>query len=138
MEAIKFKYIPKLITALTFLFLLILIMCLFMGRTIDFLKFDFITQQYPDFYFNVSNFAISYFIYAGVGYLWLMLGVNFKFITALGIFLILANLIYELWIPLLNTPDIIDAYFGFAGTLIAFAFLWLSFKFGFKLNTEIS
>lgn len=138
MEAIKFKYIPKLITALTFLFLLILIMCLFMGRTVDFLKLDLITQQYPDFYFNVSNFAISYFIYAGVGYLWLMLDVNFKFITALGIFLILANLIYELWIPLLNTPDIIDAYFGFAGTLIAFTFLWLSFKFGFKLNTEIS
>jgi len=136
MDAIKFKYIPKISTALTFLFLLVVVVLLFLGRTVDFLKFDFITQQYPDFYLNISNFAISYFIYASVGYLWLMLGVNFKFITFLGIFLILANLIYELWIPVLNTPDLIDAYFGFAGTLVAFIFLLLTSKYGLNINTQ--
>ena len=135
MEAVKLKYIPNLFAAISFLVIWLILSWLFMGRTIEFCKLTLITGYYPDFYFHVSNFVISYFIYAGIGYFWLMLGVNFKYIIALGIASVLANLIYELWIPILNTPDLIDAYFGLAGTFTAFVFLLLTFKFGLKPNT---
>lgn len=65
-----------------------------------------------------------------------MQGVKFKYIIVLGIAFIASNLIYELFIDLLNTPDIIDAYYGLFGTCLAFLFLSLTYKYGFKRNLQ--
>ena len=67
--------------------------------------------------------------------MWLLLGVNFKFIVGLGTAILISNIVYESWIDVLNTPDIVDAFYGFAGTILSFIFLWLTKKYGLKINT---
>ena len=129
------KYVPKVLTALSFLILLVIVLILFLGRKMTFFKIESILKAEPDFYLHISNFSISYLLFAVIGYFWLMVGVKFKYITALGISILISNLIYELFIPVLNTPDIVDAYFGFAGTILAFIFLSITKKFGLKLNS---
>lgn len=133
----KLKYIPKHITTLSFLLFYGIVFLLFWGRKSDSLKSDFLLDQMPTFYQYISNFAISYMLYTGIGYFWLMMGVKFRYIIFLGIFFITVNFIYELFIPILNTPDIIDAYFGLAGSLLGFLFLSIVYKYGLKLNPGI-
>ena len=128
------KYVPKHLASLSFFLLYGGVFILFLGRKTESLRFDFLLQQIPTFYQHVLNFALSYFLYAGIGYFWLMMDVKFKYIIFFGIALLLANLVYELFIPILNTPDIVDAYFGFAGTFLGFVFLFLVHRYGLKLN----
>jgi len=71
---------------------------------------------WPGFYQNISNFLLSYLLYTGIGFFWLMAGISTKHILYLGLTLIALNLIYELFIPVLNTPDIVDAWFGIVGS----------------------
>jgi len=40
--------------------------------------------------------------------------------------------------PVLNTKDIIDAYYGAGGALLGFTFLLLVKKYGLKLNDDSS
>ncbi|WP_347372903.1 hypothetical protein [Aequorivita sp. Q41] len=129
------KFIPKPPTALGFILLLLAVFTLFQGRKYDAFKIKNIDTLFPGFYSHISNFAISYLIFAGIGYFWLMAGVPFKFIIALGIVLVICNFSYELFINILNTTDIIDAYYGLAGTIVAYLFLHISYKYGFKSNT---
>jgi hypothetical protein len=105
-----------------------------LGRNTGFLRMESILRTMPDFYLHISNFSISYLLYAGIGYFWLMAGVRFKYILGLGTFAIICNLFYELYVDILNTPDIIDAYFGFSGTILAFIFLIITKNNGLKLN----
>lgn len=44
--------------------------------------------------------------------------------------LILANVIYELFIPLINTRDIVDMWYGIAGTVIGGMIVLLIARFG--------
>lgn len=126
------KYVPKHTTSLAFFLLFGAVFLLFWGRKSEALRSDFLLQQMPDFYQHISNFALSYLLYAGIGYFWLMMGIKFRFVIFFGIALLLANLIYELFLPILNTPDVVDAYFGFAGTLLGFVFLYFVNRFGLK------
>lgn len=128
------KYLPKLSTAILFLVLLILMFLLFSGRKSETLKANWILNYLPDFYQHVSNFCISYILYAGIGYIWVLLDVSYRYIIGMGILFLMANFIYELWIPIINTRDIVDAYYGVAGTFIGFIFLFLTKEFGIKLN----
>lgn len=140
MEPLNFKnlkYIPKHITSLSFLLLYGIVFLLFWGRKSDSVKSAFLLDQMPTFYQHISNFAISYMLFAGIGYFWLMMSVKFRYIIFLGIFFIMANLVYELYIPILNTPDIMDAYFGFAGILFGLLFLLTIYKYGLKSNPEV-
>src|SRR5690554_4457879 len=111
------KYVPKHTTSLLFFLLLGFVLILFSGRKSNFFKSDYILEILPGFYQHISNFSISYLLYAGIGYFWLLMGLKFQYIIFLGIAILAANFIYELFIPILNTTDIVDAYFGFAGTL---------------------
>ena len=117
------KYAPTLIFAIAYFILLVTVFILFMGRTNTFLRFNSLSDYFPDFYQHISNFSISYLLYAGFGLMWLLLGIPFKLITIAGVIIACINFIYELWIGILNTPDVIDAYYGFWGTLLAFLFL---------------
>jgi len=128
------KYAPKLIFAIVYFLLLVIVFVFFMGRTKLFFRIDFLSSYFPNFYQHVSNFCISYLLYAGVGLMWLLLGVPFKFIVILGTIILSINIIYELWIGILNTPDVIDAYYGFWGTLLAFLFLFITKKYGLQEN----
>lgn len=79
---------------------------------------------------HISNFSLSLLAYLGIGYTWLFTGINFNRILLLGVVFILGNIYCETLMTFLNTPDIIDAYFGIAGTLLAFAYLLAVKVFG--------
>ena len=128
------KYVPKHLTSLSFFLLFGVISILFSGRKSESLRFNFLLDFMPDFYQHISNFSLSFLLYAGIGYLWLMMDVKIRYINAFGIVLLLANLVYELYIPVLNTPDIMDAYFGFVGTFFGFLFLVFVKRYGLKFN----
>lgn len=79
---------------------------------------------------HISNFSLSLMAYLGIGFIWLMGDIKFRFIMVLGVVFIAGNLFCETVMTFLNTPDIIDAYFGIVGTLISFLFLLVTKKFG--------
>ncbi|RYZ45111.1 MAG: hypothetical protein EOO14_26180 [Chitinophagaceae bacterium] len=130
------KYVPKLWTALLFLLLLAGAFCLFLGRKEGFFRLHFANPPFADYHHHISNFSISFLLYAGIGYLWLLAGVGIKPIMLLGAALILVNLVYEWWLPVLNTRDVVDAYYGVAGTLIAGLFLWLVKAVGLTIHRK--
>ncbi|QAA82977.1 hypothetical protein EI546_15180 [Aequorivita sp. H23M31] len=131
------KFVPKAYTSIAFFLLLGAVLFLFWGRKSESFRSDFLLEVMPEFYQHISNFTISYLLYAGIGYFWLMMGIRFKYIIFFGIAFVLANFIYELFIPILNTPDIIDAYFGFAGTILGFFFLFFVKKYGLVINAKL-
>jgi hypothetical protein len=135
-EMMNLKYVPKLLTSTAFFLLFACSVVLFFGRTRPFFKINALTEIFPDFYQNISNFSISYLLFSGIGFMWLMLDVKFEYVIALGAAILIVNFAYELWIPVLNTPDIVDAYYGLAGTLLAFVFLLFTTKYGLEPNEK--
>lgn len=125
------KSIPKLWLAIVFFILLTGSFILFMGRKKDYLKSDFLMNTFPDFYSHLSNFSISFILYTGVGYFWLMQGVKIRALLLLGFVIFAVNFIYELFIPIINTKDIIDAYYGTVGVGLGILFLIIANKYGF-------
>ncbi|MBS1745087.1 MAG: hypothetical protein JST21_02835 [Bacteroidetes bacterium] len=93
-----------------------------------------ITDNFTGFYQHVSNLSISYLIYSTVGYVWILMGVPLKSIVVLGCSILSANFVYEFWVPLLNTRDLADAWYGTTGTFIGFIFLLLTKMIGIKKN----
>ncbi|MEO7121231.1 MAG: hypothetical protein ABIY62_09040 [Ginsengibacter sp.] len=128
------KYLPTIFTAISFLLLLLVCLFLFLGRREPSLRPDLILIHLPDFYQHVSNLCISYSIFSAVGYAWLLMGIKISNIIVFGTVIILANFIYELWISFLNTRDIVDAYYGCVGVIVAFIFLLLAKEFGLNLK----
>lgn len=78
---------------------------------------------------HISNFSLSLMAYLGIGYMWLMGGIKFQYVIFLGLIFVLGNLFCETLMTFLNTPDIVDAYFGIAGTLIGFLYLFITKKY---------
>lgn len=126
------RFVPTWGTTALFFVLFGIAVLLFQGRKHEWARFGFILDMMPEFYSHISNYTISYLLYAGVAYFWLMMGTPFRYVIIFGILLLAANFIYELYIPVLNTPDITDAYFGAAGTVVAFLFLSYVRYFGLK------
>lgn len=134
-DFIKFlKYTPKVWTALSYPFLLLLSLILFFGRNYESLRISWILDLFPDFYSHISNFSILFFIYITIGYIGLWFNQTLKWIILIGVFLLFTNLIMELLIPILNTPDIIDAVYGIFGIVLGFAYLCIIKGYGFNLN----
>jgi hypothetical protein len=130
------QYIPKPWTSLLFLLLLAGAFCLFQGRKEGAFRLPFSNPAFANYYQHISNFSLTVLLYAGIGYMWLMVGVSFRYILVLGAAFVLGNLVYEGWLPVLNTQDVVDAYYGVAGAIVAFLFLWLVKAAGLKRNKE--
>lgn len=114
----------------TFIYLLLFLFALFLtiGRwASQYTTFVIINSEINS---HISNFSLSLLAYLGIGYTWLFTGINFNRILLLGVVFILENIYCETLMTFLNTPDIIDAYFGIAGTLLAFAYLLAVKVFG--------
>jgi hypothetical protein len=135
---IDYKYVPKLWAAITYLLLVLGALFLFMGRTVKAIKIDGLRSTFHDFYFHVSNFSISILVYLTMGYVWLLMGLRIRAVVLAGIVIIVINFIYELFIPILNTPDIIDAYYGLAGVVLSFLFLFFTYRYGLTSKTPVS
>ena len=124
------KYSPTLPAAIAYLLLFVVVMLLFFGRKTTSLRPNFVLDLWPDFYFHVSNLSISYLMLSGIGFIWILMGIPARFLIIYSVLLICFNFIYELWIRVLNTPDIIDAYYGVFGTILGLCFLLLTKRFG--------
>lgn len=79
---------------------------------------------------HISNFSLSLMSYLGIGFIWLMRDVQFRLIILLGIIYVIGNFLCETLMTFVNTPDIVDAYFGILGTFIGFLFLFTTKKYG--------
>ncbi|MFD2968204.1 hypothetical protein [Sphingobacterium bambusae] len=132
------KYAPKLPAAIAYIVLLVLVMLLFFGRKTMSLRPAVIVEHWPDFYLHVSNFSISYLMLGGIGFMWILIGIPTRFLVVCGMLLIGCNFVYELWVPILNTPDVVDAYYGVAGTILALCFLLCVKRFGLVPLTKES
>ena len=131
---IKLHYYPKVWASLLYLLLIFLALFAYLSKYLD---ITFFTAIFPDFYFHISNFSISLII-GLLGYFWLLMGVKFTYTLGLTIFLLIANLLSETVLGVMNTPDPLDMFFGFVGTLIAAVLLWVISKFSLKLAAEES
>ena len=132
MERHGFRYQPHLWATLTHLLLLGLAYALFAGRKPGFFRSETIIALVPDFYSHVSNLSLSFMLYAGAGFAALLGEVPVRRLAWIGLALVLANVVYELFIPLLNTRDPMDAVYGIVGTLLAFGWLMVIRRFGRK------
>lgn len=83
---------------------------------------------------HISNFSLSILFYLFYGYIIILFDVKFRYIIALGISLILGNFVYELFLSIINTKDIVDDIYGLAGCLLSFIYLVLMKKYGLILN----
>lgn len=126
------RFHPHLWAAVLHLLLFAVVFALFMGRKPGMFRSEIILEQMPGFYSHVFNFSLSWLFLAGVGFLWLMMGIRMRHMALAALALIVANVAYELLLPLLNTRDPIDALYGAAGTLLAFAWMWIIHRFGLK------
>lgn len=135
-KKLALKYVPKLWASILFLLLLAGAYCLFQGRKEGIFRLHITHPAFADYYQHISNFSITYLLYASIGYMWLMAGVSIRYVVLLGAGFVLANLVYELWLSVLNTRDLIDAYYGVAGVLVALLFLALVNATGLRLNEK--
>ncbi len=128
----RMKYAPKLWATITYFLLMAVALLLMQARKSKTLQLDFLNNNFHEFYTHISNFSLSLLLLSIVGYIWLLTGLGIKHITLLTLGVIIINFVYELFIPVLNTPDPIDAWFGVAGCVVGWLFLILVKKFGLK------
>ncbi len=126
------RFRPTLWVAVAHLLLFAAAFALFLGRKPGVFRSQVLLDAVPGFYSHVSNLSLSYLLYAGVGYLWLMMGVSTRHVALAGLALGVANVVYELLLPVLNTRDPVDAAYGLVGTLLAFGWLWSIQRFGLR------
>jgi|SRR5690606_20647099 len=129
-------YVPKIWATLVYFLLLVIVFILFLGRTIEGLQIPILMESFPGFYSHISNFSISCMICLVAGYMGILTSKKLTSAFFIGALLILANFAYEWFIPVLNTPDKIDAYYGFAGSLLPFPYFYFYQKFGLMPNPK--
>lgn len=85
----------------------------------------------PDFLLDhITNFALCMLLLLIFGITVLSFGGKLRSISVAALVMSVLNIVYECFIPILNTPDILDAMFGVIGVAIAYVFLILLRKNG--------
>ena len=85
----------------------------------------------PDFLLDhITNFALCMLLLLIFGITVLSFGGKLRSITAAALIMSVLNIVYECFLPILNTPDIPDAVFGVIGVAVAYLFLIILRKNG--------
>ena len=85
----------------------------------------------PDFLLDhITNFALCMLLLLIFGITVLSFGGKLRSITAAALIMRVLNIVYECFLPILNTPDIPDAVFGVIGVAVAYVFLIMLRKNG--------
>ena len=85
----------------------------------------------PDFLLDhINNFALCMLLLLIFGITVLSFGGKLRSITAAALIMSVLNIVYECFLPILNTPDIPDAVFGVIGVAVAYVFLIMLRKNG--------
>ena len=78
----------------------------------------------PDFILlHITNFALCMMVLLIFGFVFICFGGKLKIITIVTTVIALIGVVYECFLPFLNTPDIWDAVFGVIGTAVAYIYL---------------
>jgi len=127
-----FPYKPKTWVVILYFVMLFSALLLFGGRVSEKLQPTFLLMLLPDYISHISNFTISLEVYLMTGFLVILRTNILQNITYFGLAIILANFIYEIFLTYLNTPDILDAWYGVAGVASTQLFLYFVKHFGIK------
>lgn len=85
----------------------------------------------PDFLLDhITNFALCMLLLLIFGITVLSFGGKLRSITAAALIMSVLNIVYECFLPILNTLDIPDAVFGVIGVAVAYVFLIILRKNG--------
>ena len=85
----------------------------------------------PDFLLDhITNFALCMLLLLIFGITVLSFGGKLRSITAAALIMSVLNIVYECFLPILNTPDIPDAVFGVIGVAVAYVFMIILRKNG--------
>ena len=79
---------------------------------------------------HITNFTLSLLLCTLIGYFLFLAGKKYTLILIFGCLLIVSNFIYEMFLPVLNTTDIVDALYGFIGAVISLIYLYFIEKYG--------
>ncbi|MDD3458720.1 MAG: hypothetical protein PHO74_04535 [Weeksellaceae bacterium] len=128
------QFVPKIWAVIVYFLLFAVVFLLFYGRKSEAVRSQFFLLRDPEFYSHISNFSISFMLCLVFGFMEILFSGKVKNTLWFAVLLILSNFIYELFIPFINTPDIEDAYYGLAGTLVPFVYFYFFKKFGITEN----
>ena len=81
---------------------------------------------------HITNFTLSVLLCVFICFLLLTAGKKYKSNLMVGILIIIANFVYEIFLPILNTVDIIDAVYGVVGVCFSLIYLYFINKYGFE------
>ncbi len=102
-----------------------LMLCRWLGRIVPNVRL------LPDFLLDhITNFALCMLLLLIFGITVLSFGGKLRSITAAALIMSVLNIVYECFLPILNTPDIPDAVFGVIGVAVAYVFLIMLRKNG--------
>lgn len=134
----QLKFIPKIWSTILYFVLVGAVLIVFAARKLEALRFDFLNNLFPNYYQHISNFSISFMLVLVSGYTAVLVNKSLKVTYIYAFILIALNIIYELFLPFINTMDVIDAYYGIAGVILPFAYLIPYQKFGVKENPNLN
>lgn len=81
---------------------------------------------------HITNFTLSLLLCTLIGYFMFLAGKKYRFIFITGCLLIISNFIYEMFLPVLNTKDIVDALYGMIGVIASLVYLYFVGKYGIE------
>lgn len=81
---------------------------------------------------HITNFTLSLLLCTLIGYFLFLAGKKYRFIFITGCLLIISNFIYEMFLPVLNTKDIVDALYGMIGVIASLVYLYFVGKYGIE------
>ena len=127
------KLETKLSTSISLVSIFIFCFILFVIRWINiFNSYIFVINETINS--HITNFTLSVLLCVLIGYLLQLFGKKYNSNIIVGMVIILSNFIYEIFLPILNTTDIVDAVYGLVGTIISLIYLYIISKYGFKTN----
>ena len=81
---------------------------------------------------HITNFTLSVLLCILICFSLLAAGMKYKSNLIVGTCIIIVNFVYEIFLPILNTADIVDAIYGTIGVFISFIYLYFISKDGFE------
>lgn len=96
------------------------------------LKLGFFETLLPGFYLHASNLTLSCCLVLVYGLVRIVMGAKLWEIAAFTLAVVAANYVYELFLPLWNYVDIVDAHHGAVGAVLTFLFMAAVHRWGLR------
>lgn len=121
---------PKWYTTVSALSIFLFCMGLIVIRWINIFNPDIVVVN-KEINSHITNFALSVLLCILMCFSLLSAGMKYKSNLIVGACIISLNFVYEIFLPILNTTDIVDAIYGTIGVCISLIYLYFISKYGF-------